>query len=185
MAELLAMEWEREHGCGVQAHMTPGRVRIERTFVIPKPSTSGSSSGPLQIDWLKSELVKLGITGGDVLVTLPRDEAIVKRLELPEVADEELPVMVRFQAGAKSSVALDELALDFIPLPRPSEVPGREVLMATVPKQTMHEILAVCRSGGLEPVVIGLTAAAVAEFVARAESSADNAAAGASLVVAR
>ena len=82
------------------------------------------------------------------MVTLPRDEAIVKRLELPEVGDAELPVMVRFQAGAKSSVALDELALDFIPLPRRSEVPGREVLTATVPKQTMDEILAVCRSGG-------------------------------------
>ncbi len=185
MSELLSIEWEHEQLCGVLAHVTPGRVRIERTFVIPKPKAATSGSGPLQLDWLKPELAKLGIAGGQALVALPRDEAIVKRLELPEVADGELPVMVRFQAGAKSSVALDELALDFIPLPRRSEIPGREVLMATVPRQTMDEIQAVCRSAGLEPVVIGLTAAAVAEFVARAETPADNAAAGASLVVAR
>jgi Tfp pilus assembly PilM family ATPase len=185
MSEFLAIEWEHEHVCGVLAHVTPGRVRIDRTFVIPKPTASASSSGPLQVDWLKPQLSKLGITGGPVLVALPRDEAVVKRLELPEAPDEELPVLVRFQAGAKSSVALDDLSLDFIPLPRRSDVPGREVLMATVPRQTIDEVLTVCRLAGLEPVSIGLTAAAVAEFVARAESFSDNAASGASLVVAR
>ncbi len=185
MPAFLAIEWEHEHVCGVQAELTPGRVRIERTFVIRKPSTSGSSSGALPVEWLKPELVKLGIGESQTLVTLPRDEAIVKRLELPEVPDDELPVMVRFQAGAKSSVPLDELALDYIPLPRRSEIPGREVLLATVPKQTMDEVSAVCRTAGLEPVVIGLTAAAVAEFVARAEPAPDSDAAGASLVVAR
>src|SRR5262249_31493017 len=148
MAELLAIEWEHEHVCGVLADAAPGRVRIQRTFVIPKPTTSVSSSGPLTIDWLKPELGKLGNSAGPVLVALPRDEAVVRRLELPEVPDDELPVMVRFQAGAKSSVALDELALDFIPLPKRSEVPGREVLMATVPRPTMDEVLTVCRNAG-------------------------------------
>ncbi|MGE5191070.1 MAG: type IV pilus biogenesis protein PilM [Deltaproteobacteria bacterium] len=185
MPELLAIEWEHEQVCGVLADVSPGRVRIERTFVIPKPTAAASGTGPIKVDWLASEMKKLGLEGGQTLVALPRDEAIVKRLELPEVPDDELPVMVRFQAGAKSSVALDDLALDFIPLPRRNDVPGREVLMATVPRQTIDEVVTVCRSGGLEPVVIGLTAAAVAEFVARAESPADNAAAGASLVVAR
>ena len=32
MSEFLAMEWEHEHVCGVLAHVTPGRVRIDRTF---------------------------------------------------------------------------------------------------------------------------------------------------------
>src|SRR6516164_7225447 len=140
MADLLAIEWEHEQICGVRADVSSGRVRVQRTFVIPKPTTSSSSSGPLKIDWLKPELLKLGISGGQVLVALPRDEAIVKRLELPEVPDAELPVMVRFQAGAKSSVALDELSLDFIPLPKRSDVPGREVLLATVPRQPMDEV---------------------------------------------
>src|SRR5262245_13461881 len=185
MAELLSLEWEHEEVRGVLADVTAGRVRVERTFVIAKPTTSASSSGPLQIEWLRPELARLGLAAGQVLVALPRDEAIVKRLELPEVPDDELPVMVRFQAGAKSSVALDELALDFIPLPKRSEVPGREVLMATVPRPTMDEVLTVCRTAGLEPVQIGLTAAAVAEFVARAEPASGSDAAGASLVVAR
>src|SRR5579871_4267109 len=185
MRELLAIEWEHEHVCGVQAQLTPGRVRIERTFVIRKPTTSGSSSGALPIEWLKPELARLGIGESQVLVTLPRDEAIVKRLELPEVSDDELPVMVRFQAGAKSSVSLDELSLDFIPLPKRGELPGREVLMATVPRQTIDEVQTVCETAGLQPISLGLTAAAIAEFVARAEGALDGAGGGESLVVAR
>ena len=185
MPEFLAMEWEHAHVCGVLAQVSPGRVRIMRTFVIPRPNVSASGSGFLQVDWLRPELAKLGISGAQVLVALPRDEAIVKRIELPEVADEELPGMVRLQAGAKSSVALADLCLDFIPLPKRNEIPGREVLMATISRQTLEEIMTVCQSAGLEPKVVGLTAAAVAEFVARAEIPADNTVGGASLVVAR
>jgi Tfp pilus assembly PilM family ATPase/Tfp pilus assembly protein PilN len=184
MPELLAVEWEHAHVCGVLAQVAPGRVRVTRTFVVPRPVTSITGSGPLQIDWLKPELVKLGIYGGQVLVALPRDEAVVKRVELPDVSDDELPVMVRFQAGAKSSVALDELSLDFLPLPRRSEMPGREVLMATISRQTLDEVTTVCQTAGLEAKVIGLTAAAVAEFVARAESQISDVG-GESLVVAR
>jgi Tfp pilus assembly PilM family ATPase len=183
MPDLLALEWEHEHVCGVQAHVTGARVQVQRTFVIPRPSTTASSSGPLMIDWLRPELARLGIGPCHVLVALPRDEAVVKRVDLPEVPDEELPVIVRFQAGAKSSVALDELSLDFIPLPKRSEVPGREVLMATVPKPTIDEVRMVCESAGLTFSMLGLTAAAVAEFVARSETGGDSG--GASLVVAR
>src|SRR6516162_1765451 len=102
MAELLAVEWEHAHVSGVLAQVAPGRIRLTRTFVVPRPVTSITGSGPLQIDWLKPELSKLGIHGGQVLVALPRDESVVKRVELPDVSDDELPVMVRFQAGAKS-----------------------------------------------------------------------------------
>ena len=185
MSDYLAIEWEHAHVCGVLAHVLPGRVRVTRTFVISRPSVSASSSGALQLDWLRPELTKLGIGGAPVLVALPRDEAIVRRIELPDVADDELPGMVKLQAGAKSSVALEELCLDFMPLPKRGELPGREVLVATIPRQTLEEVTSVCQSAGLEAKVIGLTAAAVAEFVARAENSTADTAAGASLVVAR
>lgn len=185
MPDLLALEWEHEQVCGVLAHVGGARVEIKRTFVIPRPSATASSSGPLQIDWLRPELSRLGIAGGHVLVALPRDEAVVKRVELPEVSDDELPTIVRFQAGAKSSVALDELSLDFIPLPKRNEVPGREVLMATVSKPTIDEVRMVCETAGLTLSMLGLTAAAVAEFVARSESGISAEGGGASLVVAR
>src|SRR6516165_2925368 len=114
MPDYLAMEWEHAHVCGVLAQVSPGKVHVTRTFVIPRPNVSASGSGAVsQLDWLRPELAKLGIGGAALLVALPRDEAIVKRIELPDVADEELPAMVKLQAGAKSSVAIDDLCLDF------------------------------------------------------------------------
>ncbi|MBS0260603.1 MAG: hypothetical protein JSS02_01500 [Planctomycetes bacterium] len=187
MSDLLAVEWEHGHVAGVLAQVTSGRIRVTRTFVIPRPnsSASGSASGMLLLDWLKPEIVKLGIPAGPVLVALPRDEAIVRRLELPEVTDEEIPVLVRFQAGAKSSVGLDELSLDFIPLPKREGAVGREVLLATIPRQTIDEVNTVCGSASLTPKSIGLTAVAVAQFVARAEAASEPTTGGVSLVVAR
>jgi Tfp pilus assembly PilM family ATPase len=185
MSDLLALEWDHDQISAVSAHVAPGRVHIRRCFVMARPAAAVAGSGPLPIDWLKSQLAGQGITAGDVLVTLPRDEAVVKRIELPEMADEDLPVLVRFQAGAKSSVPLEELSLDFIPLPRRNEIPGREALMATVPRQTILEIQTLCETAGLELRTLGLTPAALAELVVRAEPEAGDDLTGASLVVSR
>ena len=37
MPDYLAIEWEHAHVCGVLAHVSPGRVRVTRTFVIRLP----------------------------------------------------------------------------------------------------------------------------------------------------
>src|SRR5436190_7734844 len=185
MADLLALEWDHDQICGVYAQISTGRVRVKRCFVLRRPVVAVAGSGALPIDWLKSQLTAPGISGGDVLVALPRDEAVVKRMDLPETSDDELPVLVRFQAGAKSSVPLTDLSLDFIPLPRRNEIPGREVLMATVPQQTITEIRTLCETAGLKLQTLGLTPAAVAELVARAETAHSDDRLGASLVVAR
>ena len=183
MPDYLALEWDHDQISGLHAHVSGGRVRVRRAFVLPRPSIAVAGSGPLPIAWLKTQLAERGISGGEVLVALPRDEVVVKRVDLPETSDDELPVIVRFQAAAKSSVPLDELSLDFIPLPRRSEIPGREVLMATVPKQTLEEIRLLCENAGLKLQKVGLTPAVVAELVARSEPPASDDLAGASLVV--
>lgn len=185
MPELLALEWDHDQICGVSALVSAGRVRVRRCFVLGRPAVAVAGSGPLPIDWLRSQLSAQGVAAGEVLVGLPRDEAVVKRIELPETSDDELPLLVRYQAGAKSSVPLSELSLDFIPLPRRNEVPGREVLMATVPQQTITEIRTLCETAGLQLTTLGLTPAAVAELVARAEPHAGVDLAGASLVVSK
>jgi Tfp pilus assembly PilM family ATPase len=168
MSEILALDWDHEQVCGVLAHVAAGRVRVRRTLVLPRPADSVSGSGPVSWDWLRAQLIQQGISGGQVAVTLPRDEVVVKRLEVPDSSDDELPTIVRYQAGAKSSIPLADLSLDFIPLPRRSEIPGREVLMATVTQATIAEIRTLCESAHLQLLNIGLTPVAVAELVTRA-----------------
>lgn len=186
MADLLALEWDHGQVCGLLAQVAPGRVQVRRAFVLPKPQipATASGSGPIPIEWLKTELTRLGLSGGETLVVVPRDETVVRRLEVPPTPDAELPVIVRFQAGVKSQALLDDSSLDFIPLPHRGDSPAREVLMATVSKQTITEIRTITELAGLKLGSLSMTPAAVAELIARVEQpGAGND--GESLVVAR
>lgn len=185
MADLLALEWENEQLCGVQARVTAGQVRIRRCFQLKKPDDLDLADAKRAGVWLKEQLTQYGIKTEPVCVTLPRDEAVVKRLELPDAPDDELPALVRFQAGAKSSQPLGELSLDFLPLPLRDGVTGREVLMATIPRKAVEEIRGVCERAGLYLTALGLAPVAIAELVVRREQPPSEDAHAASLVVSR
>jgi Tfp pilus assembly PilM family ATPase/FtsZ-binding cell division protein ZapB len=185
MSDTLALEWEHEQISGVLATVGGGQVVVRQSFVIPRKSAAAGESG-LAPDWLRQELARLGVgPASQVLVTLPRDDAFVRRLELPEVPDEELPAIVRFQMGTKSSVSMDEQSLDFLPLAKRSEMPGREVLAATVPHELLNEIRQQCQGLNATLVGVGLAATAIAELVVRAEEGITGDRTGASLVVGR
>jgi Tfp pilus assembly PilM family ATPase/Tfp pilus assembly protein PilN len=182
MADFLTIEWEEEQICGVFAQVSNSGVRVRRAFSFPRSESGGTGDASQVGSWLKEQLRIAGVSPAPVLISLPRDESVVRRIELPDVPDEELPVLVRFQVGSKSSVPLDELHLDFLPLPRRSDFVGREVLGATISRSVVEDIRTTCRAAGLEVQSIGLAPAALAEIVARAEpiSTDDH---GASLVV--
>ena len=67
---------------------------------------------------LRAELNRAASRSTHVLVSLPREEAVVRLLELPECTDDELPELVRLQAATRSAVPLDRLLLDFLPICR-------------------------------------------------------------------
>ena len=185
MSDILALEWEHEQVAGVLATLGGGQVRVRQCFVIPREPALRGEQG-LPPDWLRSELTRLGVgTASQVLVTLPRDDGFVRRLELPEVPDEELPAMVRLQMGTKSSVSMDDQSLDFIPLAKRSEMPGREVLAATVPHELLSEIQRQCQGLNATVIGVGLAATAISELVVRAEAGIPGDRTGVSLVVGR
>ncbi len=169
MPDMLALEWEQAAICGMYAQVTPGRVAVKRRFRLRPPDAAVMDDPQKAGAWLRDQLTQFGDRADAVLVSLPREAAVVKRLELPDVSDAELPVLVRFQAGAKSSQSLDEMGLDFLPLPRRADVPGREALLATVPRQRIDLIRAILQAAGQELTSLGLTPVAVVELVARAE----------------
>lgn len=171
----MALEWGSEQLMGMTASVGAasagaGAVRIRSCFQLQQPPEL-EKADPAQIGaWLKDELAKQGVRGEKVVVTLPRSDVVVKRLEVPDAPDDELPILVRFQAAAKSSQPIDELMLDFLPAPRREGLP-REVLVATYPKQSAEQIRAVCAAAGLQLASLGITPVALAELVARNEVS--------------
>lgn len=187
MSDFLALEWEQDRVDVVSADVTGSRVRVQKCFTLSKPENITWWEPDVAGRWLKTELASRGVRGQRTIITLPREITVVKRFDFPDVPDEELAQAVRFQVGVKSSAPIDELAFDFVPLPRISpELPGREVLTATLPKAALNGIQTTCVAAGCELVSLGLTPIAISQLIARADdSTSPTGVFGASLVVFR
>lgn len=172
MPDFLALDWEHGQVCGLDAEVTAAGVRVRQAFVLNWPDgKSPADDAPAAGGWLNEQFKTLGLTGKSVLVTLPREDAVVRVLEVPNVPDSELPNVVRFQAAAKSARTLDTMLLDFLPLPRREGVAGREVLVATIGREVLDPLKLVLSRTGCELAGVSLTAPAMAELIARLEKS--------------
>ncbi len=186
MADFLALDLEHQQLCGLDAQVTRGTVRVRKCFQLAWPEDLSLTEQPRQVgEWLKAELARLGIGGRQTLVALAREDAVVRQLELPNAPDEELPDLVRFQAATKSTLPLDQLLLDFVPLPPRAGMDGREVLMTTISTQFAGRIRTLVEAAGLELASISITPFAMAELVARVERRRGDDPNDLSLIVAR
>lgn len=173
MPDFLALDWEHGQVCGLDAEVTTSGVRVRKAFTLIWPDgKSPTTDAPAAGGWLAEQFRALGLTAKSVLVTLPREDAVVRVLEVPNVPDAELPNVVRFQAAAKSARSLDTMLLDFMPLPRRDGVAGREVLVATIGREVLDPLKLVLSRTGCELAGVSLTAPAMAELIARLEQSA-------------
>ena len=168
MPDYLVIEWDPACLRGLDVQTSGGSIHVRHAFEMPQPS---GHLQPALKEWFAHYLAENHITTRQVIVTLPRESVVVRRLELPDAPDEELPQMVRFQAAAKSSLSLDELALDFIPLPRRDGVATREVLLAMVPQAMVAAIREFLDSAQRELVAIRLSPIGAAELVARLDEN--------------
>jgi Tfp pilus assembly PilM family ATPase len=168
MSEFLALDWDDQQLMGLDAQVDPQNVHLRKWVRFDwtagaRPSEHADEAGKQ----LRAELNRAGITADAVLVSLPREEAVVRLLELPDCSDDELPELVRLQAATRSAVPLDRLHLDFLPLPRVADVAGRRVLMVTLGKPAADRVLAVLAAAGLQAAGIQLSAVGTAEVIAR------------------
>lgn len=170
MSNMLALVWGRGQVCGVEGHAAKGAVRLRKGFVAAWPDEIDAAEEPQRAgQWLKEQLQRAGIASRQVAVVLPREECVIRRLDLPDAPDEELADLVRFQAATASSVPLERLLLDFLPLPRIEGTAGRVALLASVMKDRIDPLRAACEAAGLELLSLGIAPAATAELVARLE----------------
>jgi Tfp pilus assembly PilM family ATPase len=182
MPDILAIEWDAHCLRGLDVQATGNAVQVRHIFELPQPS--GQSQPELKA-WFLKYLADKNISTRQVVVTLPRESVVVRRLELPDVPEDELPLMVRFQAAAKSSLSLDELALDFIPLPKRDGSVGRDVLLAMVPQAMVSAIREFVEGAQRELLAIRLSPVGAAELATQIEAANDVDPKSATLIVGR
>lgn len=170
MARLISIDWEPDNLTGVEAHVADGVARINRTLQFDWPENLQPAESPKEAgQWLAQSLKEAGATADSALVVLPRESLVVRRLDLPNAPDTELPDLVRFQAATKSSTPLDRLALDYIPIPLEENAAQRQVLMVTVDGTRLKTIREVMAAANLDLRGVGVSPVSVAELVTRIE----------------
>lgn len=179
MADLLALSWNRRRLCGIELTPDKATPRIISGFSVEWPEQPPTSA------WLRETLRKAGVNAKQVVLAFPREDAVLRMLELPQVSDDELPTLVRFQAAARSAQSLDQLLLDYLPLPLRMGVAQREVWLATALLTAIDPIRQLLTQAGLELIQLTLSSICLTELIARVEALESMDPTKASLVVLR
>ncbi len=164
MSDLLIVTSDRQRVSALQvSEGEGGRVAAVWTGEWPEgktPAQNPQGAGT----WLRGEWLSAGFTAKSVWVIVPREEVVLRHLELPNAPEEELPDMVRFQAATRSTVPLDQACLDFIPLARFAGREGRDVLAATFPKTTIESFRQIVTATDRELVGVSFSSHALGEW---------------------
>lgn len=168
MSRVLAIEWDESGVQFLVADAGGGVSRIEKYARHPWPdSLTVKESAPAAGDWLEAKIRELGAEGSNVVVALPREAVVIRRLALPPAPDAELPDLVRFQASAKLSTPVDRLKIDFLPLPLDPAHPeeGRSVLVAAWERIRFDFVKAAIDATGCELSAVTISPVAISYLV--------------------
>lgn len=169
-----ALEFDDHEVVALVVEGSGTRLRCRSAGVLKVPETlRGEPTGsPAERgEWLRRELGRLGGAKGNVLALVPRDDAVLRRIDLPDVPDDALPDLVRFQAASKFAQPLDTLCLDYLPLPKVDGTAGRSVIAVAVPKARVDSIRGTCLAAGLQLAGVRFAPTAVAELMVRLDGA--------------
>lgn len=167
LKQFWGIEWSTEGLIGAALRLDGGRVVIEKNFLIPfTTERSMETSSAEIIAELASKTSALG-PNAPCIVVVPREAVVIRQLQLPNVPDDELPTLVRFQAAAKSSTPTASIAVDYIPLGPSGD--GQAVLAAMLDANRVQKMRDLLTRAQLQLVSLEVSPFLIAELVAREE----------------
>jgi hypothetical protein len=169
MAQSLILLWDRRRASGLLIEEGGSHPRCIGSFAHDWPDNLDPLSNPAQTAERLRSWLPAGAAPRRTVVCLSREDVILRHLEVPDVPDDELPAMVAFQAAARSTLPLDQLLLDFLPLRKPAGHEGRPVLAVTAPKTLVHGICAVLQAADCDAEAVSFSSVGIAEFVLQTE----------------
>ncbi len=141
MPDYISIDWQSDRIFCLEGVASGTGAKIRHCSQIKWPDDINPTVEPLQAgQWLKEEFSNRGFRARNVLVTLPRQEVMARNFSVPDVAEDQLPELVRLQAETISASSLDNQILDFLPMPRQADATSRQVLIVTLVSQKLAQI---------------------------------------------
>lgn len=177
----LSIDWDPWSLRVVQTRAGRAAVEVVRVLTAPMPEELAKLDNAEGIGlFLRRVLDQQGIGVRRATVDVPRQQAILNLLQLPDAPDEDLVSMVRFQVSKDLPFSHDEAVLDFVKAAARQDGKTADVLVAAIRDDVLAFYKQVCNSAGLRLMRAGLRPYATALGVMRADESA---ATGRTLVV--
>lgn len=163
---LLAIDWNETSVSLLHVLSTTGPMEFGARLHLPWPEGLKLPLHAAQAGtWLKTELRRHGLPLLPAVVCAPRRRGLLKLLEIPPVAPELLPDLVRSQAEHRSGAEVGSVRIDFLPLPPApapaaatvaDENPLRPVLAVVLSNIIVQQIRSVLEGAGITPLAMGI-----------------------------
>lgn len=165
MSQPLIVTWDKHGGAVLQGTAGGGAVNITAAAAFDWPEGVSPAATPEQAGaFVRQQLQEAGIDASSAVVCLPREDAVFRHIEVPDIDDDQLPTIVRLQAATRSSVPVDELLVDFLPLSSLHNTNQRRILLATMSRRLSANITKMLKAAGLDAEGIGLGAIGASEL---------------------
>lgn len=165
MVKRLAIDWDERELRLVAAQCSGSNVKVTDAQVLPIEDNV--------LETLKAALDGKGLENSETLVAIGRGKAELRELQLPPVPEEELPDMVRFQAGKSFATAGDNAIVDYLVTSQSES--GVEIIAAALGEQELHQLRDLCESNSLVSKRISIRPlAAAALYLVNQERSSGN-----------
>ena len=161
MPRYLAIELSQTESRVLLARTGSGGTIVEQAFWVPLES-EGDKPGAESLEAsVVAALAERGIARLPVIGVVGRSEVELRLLNLPPAPEDELPDLVRFQAGREFPSLETDAALDFLPLDDAADQP-RRVLAAVLKPGVADRFARICGAAklSLERLVFHPAAAA-------------------------
>jgi len=144
----LVIDWDQDRCHVLAGNVTRSGVKIERTLTWAQEEVFGLAQGEEAGKKFKDFLKSSNLAAAPLLICLPKQRALFKDLRIPNVAVDEEPALVRFQAAKELLENPEDVVLDYAEMSRsPTET---QVLVTAARKELLAAYSALAKGAGLK-----------------------------------
>lgn len=155
--QILSVDWDQRELRVVYARIRRERVQIEDVFAVTIPEDVSLADADAVGKLLRQALDQGQVSCRRVIVDIPRDQAVLNTLALPNASVSDLAGMIKVQIAKDLPFPVSEAVVDFaVPPDDGEESETRDVLVGAIRTEVLEYYRQVCHAAGLKLERVGL-----------------------------